>query len=58
MASLTETVHQLKGSTVLYVPVDRIDDPDSAARDKDLLQTLECAFSALFVSRLRRFGRL
>eukprot|EP00762_Andalucia_godoyi_P004499 ANDGO_05184.mRNA.1 Dynein-1-beta heavy chain len=43
MASLTETVYHLRGSTVLYVPQEDLEDSERAARDKDLIQRLESA---------------
>lgn len=43
MASLTETTHSLRGSTVLYVPQEDLDDADRASKDKDLVQRLESA---------------
>jgi dynein heavy chain len=41
MASLTEAVHQSSGKTILYIPQERIADPELAAKDKDLVQLLE-----------------
>jgi dynein heavy chain len=42
LASLTEVVHQVKGSTVLYIPEEDLNDVDKAALDKDLVHRLEC----------------
>ena len=33
-----------QGSTVLYVPVDRLENLEETIRDKDLLQSLECVY--------------
>jgi dynein heavy chain len=41
LASLTELVHQVKGSTVLYIPEEDLSDIEKAAQDKDLVQRLE-----------------
>ena len=43
MASLTETVHQAHGKTVLYLPQENVDldDIDMVLTDKDLVQRLE-----------------
>ncbi|GBG32973.1 Dynein heavy chain 2, axonemal [Hondaea fermentalgiana] len=41
VASLTETTNQSKGKTILYIPLEAVDDPEAAARDKDLVQRLE-----------------
>ncbi|KAK9823872.1 hypothetical protein WJX72_006072 [[Myrmecia] bisecta] len=41
MADLTETVHELKGKTVLYQPQEDLHNPVMAAREKDLVQRLE-----------------
>ena len=41
MASLTEAVNHSSGKTILYIPQERIVDPDQAAKDKDLVQLLE-----------------
>lgn len=43
LASLTETTYRMKGSTVLYIPMENIDEDISEARKKkDLVQRLEC----------------
>ena len=41
MAALTEASHASKGRTTLYIPNEDVSDPESAARDKDLIQRLE-----------------
>jgi dynein heavy chain len=41
MASLTETAHELQGSTILYVPTENIESVEAAANAKDQLQRLE-----------------
>jgi dynein heavy chain len=41
MASLTEAVNHASGKTILYIPQERITDPELAAKDKDLVQLLE-----------------
>ena len=46
MASLTETAHRMKGSTVLYVPIENIENIKEARKQKDLVQRLECLFLA------------
>eukprot|EP00163_Fabomonas_tropica_P002875 TRINITY_DN1232_c0_g1_i1.p1 TRINITY_DN1232_c0_g1~~TRINITY_DN1232_c0_g1_i1.p1 ORF type:complete len:4516 (+),score=1594.38 TRINITY_DN1232_c0_g1_i1:127-13674(+) len=44
MASCTETVYSMKGSTELYIPKEDITDPELVAREKkDLVQRLESA---------------
>jgi hypothetical protein len=42
LASLTEVVYQAKGSTVLYIPNENLDDIEKAATEKDVVQRLEC----------------
>jgi dynein heavy chain len=42
LASLTETTFRMKGSTVLYVPLERIENVNEAKKQKDLCQRLEC----------------
>lgn len=41
MANLTESVHSLKGKTVLYIPGEDVSDAQAVAREKDLVQRLE-----------------
>jgi hypothetical protein len=41
MASLTETAHQSRGNTVLYLPDEDLADPDKCAKDKELVQRLD-----------------
>ena len=41
MASLSEAVHNSSGKTILYIPQEKITDPEQAAKDKDLVQLLE-----------------
>jgi dynein heavy chain len=41
LASLTETTYRNKGSTVLYVPLETIDDIEEAQKQKDLFSQLE-----------------
>jgi len=41
MAKLTENAYEARGQTVLYIPYESIDDPASAARDKDFVKELE-----------------
>ena len=41
MASLTETAHQMRGSTILYIPKEDLSVVDVCAKDKDLVQRLE-----------------
>jgi dynein heavy chain, axonemal len=41
MSSLTETVHALRGATVLYVPEENLSDMVEASQNKDLVQRLE-----------------
>jgi len=43
LASLTETMNQSQGKTVLYIPLEDVSDPTRAAEDKDLVQRLETA---------------
>ncbi|KAI9197259.1 dynein heavy chain and region D6 of dynein motor-domain-containing protein [Polychytrium aggregatum] len=42
MAFLTDTTYQMKGHTVLYVPLENLANPESAAKAKDMVQRLEC----------------
>lgn len=44
MASLTETTHRMRGSTVLYVPIENITNVKEARKQKDLVQRLECKY--------------
>lgn len=41
MATLTESVHQSQGNTVLYIPKEDYGDVKAAAKQKDLVQRLE-----------------
>jgi dynein heavy chain len=41
LASLTETTFRMKGSTVLYVPLERIDNVKEARKQKDLCVRLD-----------------
>ncbi|GIM07381.1 hypothetical protein Vretimale_11536 [Volvox reticuliferus] len=41
MANLTETVYEVKGKTILYIPQEDLRDPKAAAKQKDLVQRLE-----------------
>jgi dynein heavy chain len=41
MSSLTETVHAMRGATVLYVPEENVADPLESSQNKDLVQRLE-----------------
>lgn len=41
LASLTETTYKMKGSTVLYVPLETIPNIKEARKQKDLVQRLE-----------------
>ncbi|PFH37249.1 dynein, axonemal, heavy chain 2 family protein [Besnoitia besnoiti] len=41
LASVTETVYQAKGATLLYVPIEDLSDLGAALKDKDLVQRLE-----------------
>lgn len=42
MASLTESVYEKKGCTVLYIPdLSNIEEPAQAAKDKNLVQKME-----------------
>lgn len=41
VATLTETTNQSKGKTILYIPLETVDDPEATAQDKDLVQRLE-----------------
>jgi dynein heavy chain len=41
MASLTETAWDQRGSTVLYIPSEDLDNPEMAAKQKDLVQRFE-----------------
>ncbi|CBZ54592.1 GF18580, related [Neospora caninum Liverpool] len=41
LATVTETVYQAKGATLLYVPIDDLSDLEVALKDKDLVQRLE-----------------
>ena len=43
MYTLTETAYLSRGSTVLYVPHEKIDNVEASARDKNLVQRLESA---------------
>uniref|UniRef100_A0A7S1KLH4 Dynein-1, subspecies f n=1 Tax=Percolomonas cosmopolitus TaxID=63605 RepID=A0A7S1KLH4_9EUKA len=43
LASLTETSYRIRGSTVLYVPIEDIKSLKDARQDKDLVQRLEAA---------------
>ena len=41
MSSLTETVHAMRGATVLYVPEENVSNPVESSQNKDLVQRLE-----------------
>jgi len=41
MANLTETVFEVKGKTILYIPAEHITDAKEASKQKDLVQRLE-----------------
>eukprot|EP00798_Chlamydomonas_sp_ICE-L_P021926 gene21926-28972_t len=41
MANLTETVYEVKGKTILYIPQEELSDTKLAAKQKDLVQRLE-----------------
>jgi dynein heavy chain len=41
MSSLTETVHAMRGATVLYVPEENLTNPLESSQNKDLVQRLE-----------------
>jgi dynein heavy chain, axonemal len=41
MSSLTETVHAMRGATVLYVPEENVSNPLDSSQNKDLVQRLE-----------------
>ncbi|KAJ3127608.1 Dynein heavy chain 2, axonemal, partial [Nowakowskiella sp. JEL0407] len=41
MANLTDTTHQMKGHTVLYVPNEDLSDIEKTAKSKDVVQRLE-----------------
>jgi dynein heavy chain len=41
MANLTETAHELQGSTILYVPTENIESVEAAGKEKDQVQRLE-----------------
>lgn len=43
MAFVTDTNQHQKGSTVLYVPQEKIDDIEEASKSKDLVQRLEAS---------------
>jgi len=49
MASLTETAYRMRGSTVLYVPVENIQNVKEARKQKDLVQRLECKLQILLL---------
>eukprot|EP00967_Tisochrysis_lutea_P020985 scaffold23830_cov28-Tisochrysis_lutea.AAC.2 len=40
MASLTETAWDARGKTVLYIPHEDVADPETSAKQKDLVQRL------------------
>ena len=41
MASLTETAWDAQGKTMLYIPLEQIESPEAAAKQKDVVQRLE-----------------
>jgi dynein heavy chain, axonemal len=41
MANLTETVHEVKGKTILYLPKEELSNVMLSSKDKDLVQRLE-----------------
>jgi len=41
LAQLVETANSIQGRTVLYIPDEDVEDPEMAAKDKDLVQRLD-----------------
>lgn len=41
MATLTDATHQLQGRTILYLPMDNLDNASQASKNKELVQRLE-----------------
>ena len=54
MASLTEVVHHAKGSTVLYIPEESLEDVEKAT-EKDVVQRLECILQTPFHLTIQPF---